>query len=296
MTDNGLRIAFRLKWPGILALVAGLSLSAQTPAAAQTPASVRVTKRAVVVDTPRSDGFVLGTVNPGEVLTVLTQSGTWYLVNTPERFPRRRGWIQSAAVDVAIAGRRQPRPPSRGTAIRGFAQAGGNLFTARNSFETILGSAFGTVYGAGGQIVLGSGVFAEVSVEQLRKTGTRVLASGTQLYSLPIADVVTLTPVHVTAGYREQKYGRAVPYLGVGLGWQTLREETPSVATARRSHLGYHVVGGAEFSVLPWVSVAGEVQHTVVPGVLGETGASALFAEDDLGGTAFRVKLIVGRW
>jgi hypothetical protein len=294
MTDYCVRTAFRVRWASVLALVAGLSLSAS--AAAQTPASVRVTKRAVVMDTPRSDGFVVGAVNPGEVLTVLNQSGSWYLVNTPERLPLRRGWIQSAAVDVAIAGRRQARPASRGTAIRGFAQAGGNLFTARNSFETILGSAFGTVYGGGGQFVLGNGVFVEASVEQFRKTGSRVLVSGTQLYSLPIDDVVTVTPVHVTAGYREQKYGRVVPYLGVGLGWQTLREESPSVPAARRSHVGYHLVGGAEFAVLPWVAVAGEVQQTVVPNLLGETGASALFTEDDLGGTAFRVKLIVGRW
>jgi outer membrane protein W len=122
-----------------------------------------------------------------------------------------------------------------------------------------------------------------------------VLASGTQIYSLPIANDVTVTPVHATFGYREQKYGRIVPYLGVGLGWQTLQERSPSSEDARRSHVGFHIAAGAEYSLLPWVSVAGEVQRTVVPNVLGETGASALFTEDDLGGTAFRVKLIVGR-
>ncbi len=41
--------------------------------------------------------------------------------------------------------------------------------------------------------------------------------------------------------------------------------------------------------------MAGEIQRTVVPSVLGDTGVSVLFPEDDLGGTAFRFKLIVGR-
>jgi opacity protein-like surface antigen len=122
-----------------------------------------------------------------------------------------------------------------------------------------------------------------------------VLASGTQIYSLSIANDVTLTPVYATVGYRAQKYGRIVPYLGVGLGWQTLEERSPSFEDARRSQVGFHIAAGAEYSLLRWVSVAGEVQRTIVPNVLGETGASALFTEDDLGGTTFRVKLIVGR-
>jgi hypothetical protein len=43
-----------------------------------------------------------------------------------------------------------------------------------------------------------------------------------------------------------------------------------------------------------WLALAGEAQWTAVPKALGETGLSAAFGEDDLGGTTFRFKLIVG--
>jgi hypothetical protein len=59
--------------------------------------------------------------------------------------------------------------------------------------------------------------------------------------------------------------------------------------------MGYHLLGGAEYALLPWVWVAGEVQWATVPDALGESGVSSVFEEDDLGGTTFRVKLIFGR-
>ena len=181
--------------------------------------------------------------------------------------------------------------------IRGFGQAGGTLFSARNSFETILGSGFGTVYGGGGQFVFPRGGFVQGSVERFRKTGSRVLVSGTQIFTLQAPDTVTVMPIQVTAGYREDRYRAAVPYVGIGLGWTILKEQAPTLATDQEisgGHIGYHVLGGAEVPLGSWLSLAGEVQWTSVPKLLGETGVSAAFKEDDLGGAAFRVKLILG--
>lgn len=58
--------------------------------------------------------------------------------------------------------------------------------------------------------------------------------------------------------------------------------------------MGYHLLGGVEIPIGRWLALAGEAQWTAVPKALGETGVLAAFAEDDLGGTTFRFKLIVG--
>ena len=44
-----------------------------------------------------------------------------------------------------------------------------------------------------------------------------------------------------------------------------------------------------------WVGLGLDVHHTSVDGILGAGGISAEFDEDDLGGTAFRIRIMVGR-
>jgi hypothetical protein len=71
------------------------------------------------------------------------------------------------------------------------------------------------------------------------------------------------------------------------------------------THQGYIFDGGVEVRLHRWVGVAGDAHYTHVPGILGHGGVSQQFAEDpsnaqrnkekDLGGWAFRVKLVVGR-
>ena len=53
--------------------------------------------------------------------------------------------------------------------------------------------------------------------------------------------------------------------------------------------------GGAEFRLHRWVGLGADVQYTHVPGILGLGGVSQQAGENDLGGVAVRVKLVVGR-
>jgi hypothetical protein len=182
--------------------------------------------------------------------------------------------------------------------IRGFGLAGGTLFTARDSFDTILGEPFGPLFGGGGQVIFPNGVFAQVGIERFRETGTRALVSGTQVFTVDFPEQITVTPLTFTAGYRALSPGPLTGYLGVGFGLHRLEEESTALASAERistNHAGFHVLGGAEYAILPWVWLAGEVQWATVPKSIGETGVSAFYEEDDLGGTTFRFKLIVGR-
>ena len=60
-------------------------------------------------------------------------------------------------------------------------------------------------------------------------------------------------------------------------------------------HIGYLIVGGVEVRVSKWVLADAGVQYTHVPGILGVDGFSKDAGDDDLGGTAFRFKISVGR-
>ena len=281
-----------------VALAAAVTVTAA--AEAQTGATLRVIRPAVVLEQPRGDSIRIASVQPGQVLEILDQNGSWYLVEGPQAAAGKpawnKGWIHASFVQLVnplpARGRRRPA----GTLmIRGFGHAGGTLWDAQDSFDTIVGSPFGSVFGGGAQVVLPSGAFVQVSVDRFRETGTRALVSGTRIFTLQSDTQITVMPILATAGFRSAAYGRVVPYGGAGVGWHRLTEEAPLEETVTRDKVGFHVLGGAEIPVLPWVSVAGEVQWATVPKALGETGVSAVFGEKDLGGTTFLVKLILGR-
>lgn len=289
---------YRIGSSAAVALLTGVFLV--SPAMAQTGATLRVTRVAVVMERPRGDSVVVGSVEPGEVLELLDRQGNWYRVSLPAvthgQASSQRGWIHEGSVQLTNGDTASIAPRGR-MLIRGFGQASGTLFAARDSFGAILGGTFGSMYGGGGQIAFPNGAFAQVNIDQFTKTGSRALVSGSQVFRLQIPDSVTVTPLQISAGYRAPPSGVGIPYLGAGVGWHVLREESPSFAggdNVRDGHIGYQILGGAEFQVLSWMWVAGEVQWATVPKALGDTGVSAFFGEDDLGGTTFRFKLMLG--
>src|SRR2546429_612744 len=76
--------------------------------------------------------------------------------------------------------------------------------------------------------------------------------------------------------------------------------EQPAAPPARSvdldtRHVGFVVNGGVEFRAHRWIGVGADVQYTHVPGILGTGGVSQQAGENDLGGIAARLKLIVGR-
>lgn len=289
---------------GVFALLTAVVFAA--PAAAQGGGTLRTTRQAVVMENPRGDSLIVGSVEPGTVLEFVERRGPWFLVNRPANAPAERpwerGWIHAPSVDVLSGGApavASVAAASRGRMyVRGFGQAGGTLFTARDSFDAILGTPVGFVYGAGGQVGFPNGSFVQVSVARFRKKGSRALVSGNQVFLLDIPHEVTLTPIEVTYGYRETGVRRVYTYVGAGLGWHAFRESSSALqddVEAGAGHIGYHVLAGADYPLGRWLSLAGEIRWAAVPGLLGDTGVSAAFDEDDLGGTTFTFKIFVGR-
>lgn len=285
----------------LTAVITAVSVAA--PVHAQTTATVRVTRSTVVLDAPRGDSVPLGSVATGDVLEVIDQQGNWYLVSAPTANVGTtkwdRGWIHATTVQLqgSLPNEATARRPPGRLMIRAFGNAAGTLFSARDSFDTVLGSPFGVLFGGGAQVVLPSGTFVQVGIDRFRDTGSRVLVSGTQVFATDLPTRLTVTPVLISAGHRSAAYRRYAPYVAAGVGWYALTEDSPVLPAAEsisQGKIGYHVAGGAEFPLARWVALAGEVQWATVPKGLGETGVSARFDENNLGGTTFRFKFIVG--
>jgi hypothetical protein len=283
------------------AVVTLLALLASATVSAQAPIRVRVTRATVVMERARGDSVIIGRVTAGTVLEFLGQSGRYYEVSPASGSPSvpwRRGWIYVGDVEFLDARPQTGKARPADWMIRGFGHVSGTLFTAHDSFEALFDSSFGPAFGAGGQVVFPNRLFVQGSFERFKKTGGRVIVAGEQLFSVPVPNTVTVTPVLATVGYRDDRSGRIIGYGAGGIGWHMLEESSPSLLneeSVRKGHLGFHVSGGAEFQIAPFIWLAGEVQWATVPDALGEPGIGAVFDEKDLGGTTFGFKLIVGR-
>jgi hypothetical protein len=285
-------------------VLAAVALLAAAPAWSQTTPMLRVTRRTPIMMDPRADSLLLGTANPGEELEIIGAQPGWYGVVTPAGMRRPRGWIPASAVQVltplpgaptstATSPAESPKPAGR-LMIRAFAAASGVRFAASDTFDAILGTPLAGAFGGGAEVVLPRGAFVRGSVDRFRRTGSLVLVSGTQIFTLDAPNVVSVTPIQITVGYRDPSARRAVGYFGVGGGWHVLREQSAGLPDEAHGHLGYHILGGAEFPVSRWLSFAAEAQWAGVPKSLGETGISAAFKEEDLGGASIRFRLIIG--
>lgn len=186
-----------------------------------------------------------------------------------------------------------------GVAFRGFGDVGAVAFTAEQSFTAILGSRVGPVFGGGVEVVLPQRVFVGLRASRFSRTGQRVFVSDGETFGLGIPTTIALTPVEITGGYRFPRIARLTPYVGAGPGWYRY-SETSEFATededVNERFAGFHILGGAEVQLARWLSVGGELQWATVPDAIGDDANSVAreFSETDLGGTAVRVKFVVG--
>jgi opacity protein-like surface antigen len=183
--------------------------------------------------------------------------------------------------------------------FRGFADVGSTRFAASESFDAVLGTHSGVVFGGGGEAVFDR-IFIGVRASRFQKDGTRVFVSGGDVFDLGIPTTVKVVPVQLTGGYRFPVGDRIVPYAGGGIGWYRYSETSDFAAdddNVSETNTGYHLLGGAEFRLGELFGIAGEVEWSRVPDALGQspTSVATAFDENDLGGVTFRVKFVVGR-
>jgi len=209
------------------------------------------------------------------------------------------------AVAVLVA---SPALPSaqNAIAVRGFADAGLTVFTARQSFRAILGSPAGPVVGGGIEVGLTKNAFLSLAASRFRRTGQRVFVFQDEVFKLDVSDRISVTPLELTAGYRFIRVNRLgrmarfTPYVGGGIGWYRFTETAAHSTTAddvKATHTGFHVVAGAETPIRKWMAAAVDAQLSSVPNAFGDSPASVarLYDEHNLGGFTLRARIIVGR-
>jgi len=210
------------------------------------------------------------------------------------------------AADAVAQGKPRPRPAAarpqpRSVQFGGYAMFGRINFTAVESFDAIVGSSSGPIFGGGARIGLPlGGLFVDVGAWRYRGEGERVFVANDEIFTLGIPVEITVTPVEISAGWRF-RFRRAPKFMPYAAGGFTLLKyrETSEFSTASEdaddSFNGYHVVGGAEYKITRWFGLAGEASWSTVPDAIGESGVSAAFNETDLGGTTVRVRVTIGR-
>lgn len=185
-------------------------------------------------------------------------------------------------------------------AIRGYGSAGTMVFTASQSFDAVLGKRSLPTFGGGVEVILRGNIFIGVGAWRARADGERVFVGpDDEVFPLGIPLTVTVTPLEITGGWRFTGLSRrVVPYAGGGFSSFNYAEDSetddPGDGLDDRFS-GFHVLGGVEARLGSWIGIASEVVWTSIPDGLGTTGASHAFDETNLGGTAIRVKVIVGR-
>lgn len=230
---------------------------------------------------------------------------------------------------------KQPAPPAKPPAQtrpaaaanpnpirpRAFVTFGGVSFQAQDTFDAIFESHRGPTFGGGGQVLLPWGLYAEVSAWRFTRDGERAFVGpNREVFRLGIPVQLTITPIELTGGWRyrhcpgpPRKPGaprppqvlparpcnpRLVPYAGGGFSSYRYTESSDFAEAGENvdeRFNGFHLVGGAEYRVMRWVAVGGEVAWSSVADALGAGGVSAALDENNLGGTLFRLKITVGR-
>jgi opacity protein-like surface antigen len=206
------------------------------------------------------------------------------------------------AAALAAPASAQVRPPpfrpndAPGVSLRPFVVIAEERFSARKTFDTVFGQTFQPLWGGGLSIAFRNGFFVDVTALQFKKTGQRAFFFEGQGYGLQIPLKVTVTPLEVTAGGRTRVTSRLFPYVGFGVGSYRYQETSEfDDGPFDKRHIGYLIVGGVEIRVSRWIGVSADAQYTRVTGIIGTGGVSKEAGESDLGGTAGRFRLILGR-
>src|SRR5918993_3083042 len=92
---------------------------------------------------------------------------------------------------------------AQGIDIKGYGMVGGMSFAASESFEAVLDTSTGLIFGGGAEVGLPwGGLYAGVGGWRFSDDGERVFVSGSEVFRLGIPVTVEVTPIEVTGGWR----------------------------------------------------------------------------------------------
>ena len=184
-------------------------------------------------------------------------------------------------------------PPS--VSLRPFFVGAVERFSAKETFSAVFGGTVQPLYGGGLEVAFRNGLYFDFTASRFKKTGERAFFFNGDGFGLGIPLTVTMTPLEFTVGARSNPAPKVFPYFGGGIGSYRYEETSTVDDPFSKTHLGWLIVGGVEYRFNSWIGISGDLQYNRVSGIIGEGGVSAEAGESDLGGTAGRFRVLIGR-
>ena len=207
---------------------------------------------------------------------------------------RRAVIAVAASIVVGLAGR-------TAAGAEGFAigAEGGyyDMTNARNSAKAVFGdTAGGASFGLFARVGLGRSFFVGAGARYFQRSGERAFVAdkSSEPFRLGHPLEVRILPVHGLVGYRFSPDAKLSPYVSLGLGMTSYREESEvagEVFKESRSKPSGLVALGAEYG-RGSVRAGLEVTYTLAPKTIGEGGVSKVYGEDDVGGLGAMARLV----
>ena len=173
------------------------------------------------------------------------------------------------------------------------------MTNASRSAKAIFGgSSGGGTYGGFLQVGVSQSFFISGHVRYFSRTGERVFVAdpGAQVFRLGHPLKIRLVPVYAMVGWRFMPTSRWSPYIALGAGSTSYREESNVagvVDTMTKSKAAGHIALGVDFA-LGLASVGVEAMYSTVPNTIGDSGVSQVYGEKDVGGATVVAKLSFG--
>jgi hypothetical protein len=193
--------------------------------------------------------------------------------------------LVAAAMVAVCAG-----PASAGEMAISLEGGWAGLTSASKSAEAVFdGSSGGATFGGSFRLGVTRSLYVGVGGRYFSKDGERafVAGPGQPAFGLGHPLSVRIVPVHALVGWRFRPQTSLVPYLGLGVGATSYREEStvgglaePEVSRTRASGL---VDAGLEYG-RGALRFGVDVSYMTAPDTLGLGGVSQVYGEDDVGG------------
>jgi len=224
------------------------------------------------------------------------------ILDPPSPAGRTHSWRRCARAAAVLAAVLVCAPAREAAALDWAVGAEGGYFAMTNASRSAKaifgGSSGGGTYGGFVQVGVGQSFFVSGHVRYFSRTGERVFVAdpGAQVFRLGHPLTIRLIPVYAMVGWRFMPSSRWTPYVAVGGGSTSYREESNVaglVETSSKSKAAFHVALGVDFA-LGAVSVGAEAMYSAVPNTIGESGVSKVYGEKDVGGASIVAKLSFG--
>jgi Outer membrane protein beta-barrel domain len=205
-----------------------------------------------------------------------------------------RGALRGGAAGLCLLAAAAVPAAGQGFTVNG--QAGYFGMKASDSAKAVFGTSGGFTAGGGMSYGFGKHFYIEGGVRSFSKTGEKVFVAtaGDPVFKLGFPLKARLRPIYGTIGYRFVGKSALVPYVGIGAGSTSYREESTVAGittTETQSKSSFHGLIGVEYG-RGHLRLAAEAIYTSVPNAIGVGGVSKVYGEDDLGGFVVLGKLI----